>query len=249
MTPERGGPRPERGGPGARVPPGSYTLHGVGVGPGDPDLMTVRARRLIEGARVVAYPAPEGRESLARSIAAPFLREDAEEIVVALPMTRERAPAQAAYDRGAARIAEALRAADVVCLCEGDPMLYGSFMYLAARLGRAHRVVVTPGVSALGACAAAALLPLAARDQPLAVLPASLPEDEIARRAEGAGVAVMKLGRHVAKVRRALVAAGLEGTYVERATTGGERVMPLAEAPDPAPYFSMALAARADPWL
>ena len=248
MTPERGGPCPDRGGLGARVPP-AFTLHGVGVGPGDPDLMTVRARRLIEGASAVAYPAPEGRGSLARSIAAAFIPRGAEEIVVPLPMTRGRAPAQAAYDAGAARIAAALGRSDVVCLCEGDPMLYGSFMYLAARLSGAHPVVVTPGVTSVSACAAAARLPLAARDRPLALVPATLPEGEIARRAEGGSVAVLKLGRHVAKVRRALAAAGLEATYVERASTERERVMPLAEAPDPAPYFSMALAARADPWL
>ena len=248
MTPEHGDPSPERGGLGARVPP-VFTFHGVGVGPGDPDLMTIRARRLIEGARVVSYPAPEGRPSLARGIAAAFIPPGAEEIAVELPMTPERGPAQAAYDLGAARIAEALGRSDVVCLCEGDPMLYGSFMYLAARLGGAHPVLVTPGVSAMSACAAAARLPLAARDRPLAVIPATLPEAEIARRAEGAGVAVLKLGRHVAKVRRALAAAGLEATYVERATTAAERVMPLGEAPDPAPYFSMALAAPRDPWL
>ena len=237
----------DRGGLGACMPP-AFTLHGVGVGPGDPDLMTVRARRLIEAARVVAYPVPEGRESLARSIAAAFIPEGAEEIAVPLPMTSERAPAQAAYDAGAARIGEALAWADVVYLCEGDPMLYGSFMYLAARLAGAHRVVVTPGVMSVAACAAAAALPLAARDRPLVVLPATLPEGEIACRAEGAAVAVLKLGRHVAKVRRALAAAGLEGIYVERASTAAERVMPLAQAPDPAPYFSMALAGRADPW-
>ena len=225
-----------------------FTLHGVGVGPGDPDLMTVRARRLIEGAGVVAYPHPEGRGSLARSIAAPFLPPDVEEIAIALPMRPERAPAQAAYDRGAARLADALGRGDVVVLCEGDPMLYGSFMYLAARLPAA-RVEITPGVAALAACAAAARHPLAARDEPLSLVPATLPEAEIARLAGVGGVAVMKLGRHVAKVRRALAAAGLDAVYVERASTPGERVLPLAEAPDPAPYFSMALARRADPWL
>lgn len=220
------------------------TLHGVGLGPGDPDLMTVRARRLIEGARVLAYPQPEGRESLARSIAAAFIPEGIEEIPILLPMTPERGPAQEAYDRAAARLAGALEGDDVVCLCEGDPMLYGSFAYLAARLGPRHRVVVTPGVSSISACAAAAGRPLALRDEPLAVIPATLPEAEIARRAAGGAVAVLKLGRHVAKVRRALASAGLEAVYVERATTPGERVLPLSEAPDPAPYFSLALARR-----
>ena len=225
------------------------TLHGVGVGPGDPDLMTVRARRLIEGARVVAYPAPEGRESLARRIAGAFVSPSAREIAIPLPMTAAREPAQAAYDAGAARLAEALAEGDVVCLCEGDPLLYGSFMYLSARLSRDHPVRVTPGITSVSACAAAAGMALVARDGALVVLPATLPEAEIARRAALGSVAVLKLGRHVAKVRRALEAAGLEATYVERATTGAERVLPLAEAPDPAPYFSMALASRPDPWL
>ena len=258
VRPARGGGAavgPGPGGPDARaapLDPGpllSGTLHGVGVGPGDPDLMTVRARRLIEGAAVVAYPHPEGREGLARSIAAPFLPAGVAEIAMPLPMTPERAPAQAAYDRGAARVAEALARTDVVVLCEGDPMLYGSFMYLAARLAPRARVRVTPGVAAVCACAAAAGLPLAARDEPLTLLPATLPEAEIARLARAGNVAVMKLGRHVAKVRRALAAAGLAAVYVERATTVRERVLPLAEAPDPAPYFSMALARRPDPWL
>jgi precorrin-2/cobalt-factor-2 C20-methyltransferase len=211
--------------------------------------MTVRARRLIEGAAVVAYPRAEGRESLARAIAATVLPPGVEEIAVPLPMTPERAPAQAAYDRAAERLSEVLRRSDVVLLCEGDPMLYGSFMYLAARLSSCARVAVTPGVSAPSACAAAAGLPLAARDEALCLVPATLPEPEIARLAAGGAIAVMKLGRHVAKVRRALAAAGLEGVYVERASTPDERVLPLAEAPDPAPYFSMALARRPDPWL
>ena len=211
--------------------------------------MTVRARRLIEGARVLAYPAPEGRESLARRIAAPFLPSEIREIPIPLPMTPEREPARAAYDAGAARIAEALAEGDVVCLCEGDPLLYGSFMYLAARLSPDHRVAVTPGVTGIAACAAAARLPLASRDEPLVVLPATLPEDEIARAAALGAVAVLKLGRHVAKVRRALKRAGLDAVYVEHASTASQRVMALSEAPDPAPYFSMALARPAGPWL
>ena len=110
------------------------TLYGVGVGPGDPELITRKAARLIEGAPVVAYPALAGNPSFARAIAADLIPAGAREIVMDVPMTVERAPAQEAYDRGAAEIAAALEAGDdVVCLCEGDPFFYGSFMYLHAR--------------------------------------------------------------------------------------------------------------------
>ena len=116
-------------------PPSQGTLYGVGLGPGAPDLITLRAARLIEGAAVVAYPALAGGDSFARSIAADLIAPDALEIVMDVPMTVERGPAQAAYDKGAADIAAALdRGQDVVCLCEGDPFFYGSFMHLHSRL-------------------------------------------------------------------------------------------------------------------
>ena len=105
------------------------TLYGVGLGPGAPDLMTLRAARLIENAKVIAYPTLAGAASFARSIAADLISKDAQEIVMDVPMSVQRAPAQAAYDKGAAQIADALNAGhDVICLCEGDPFFYGSFM-------------------------------------------------------------------------------------------------------------------------
>ncbi len=228
------------------------TLHGIGLGPGDPELITLRAARLIGAARVVAYPSLAGGDSLARSIAADLIPAGAREIRIDVPMTRARAPAQAAYDAGAARIAEALDAGeDVVCLCEGDPLFYGSFMYLHARLAARYRVEVVPGVTSLTACAAAAAMPLVARDEVLTVLPGPLPDDALRAHLRAAdAVAVMKVGRHLPRLRALLAAEGLEGTYVERATTGAERVLPLGDAPDDAPYFSMILVTRgADPWL
>ena len=111
----------------------SGVLYGVGLGPGDPDLITRKAAQLIERAEVVAYPTLAGADSFARAIAADLICQSAEEIVMDVPMTVERGPAQAAYDEGAARIAAALeRGKDVVCLCEGDPFFYGSFMYIYA---------------------------------------------------------------------------------------------------------------------
>ena len=227
------------------------TLHGVGLGPGAPDLVTLRAARLIEGARVIAYPAPEGGESFARSIAAALVPAAAREIRMDVPMTRERAPAQRAYDRGAAAVAAALMGGDdVVCLCEGDPLLYGSFMYLAARLRPRFDVRVVPGVTSLAAAAAAAGRPLAARDETLAVLPGTLSDDALRPRLRATdSVALMKVGRHLPRLRALLGAEGFDGAYVERATLGTERVLPLAEAPAAAPYFSLILAAKgADPW-
>jgi len=229
-------------------------LYGVGVGPGDPELLTLKAVRLIEAAAVVAYPALVGGESLARSIAARFISHDAVEIVVEVPMTVERGPAQDAYDQGAAAIAAALRGGrDVVCLCEGDPFFYGSFMYLFARLSGEFRVEVVPGVSSVNAGAARAGVPLVAREERLTVLTGSLPRDELRREIGAAdSVAVMKVGRHLGKVRAVIDGLGLGGkaTYLERISMAGEVVCPLAEAPQNAPYFSMILVVKGgDPWL
>ena len=229
-------------------------LYGVGLGPGDPELMTLRAARLISGASVVAYPALTGGESFGRSIAAGLMPDGVEEIVIEVPMTVERAPAQAAYDRGAADIAVALaRGQDVICLCEGDPFFYGSFMYLFARLSGKFEIQVVPGVTSITACAAVAGMPLAARNERVTVLPGPLSADELRVRIEGAeSVAIMKVGRHLGKVRDVIEGLGLldRAVYVERASLPEQVVCPLGEAPESAPYFSMILLTKgADPWL
>ncbi len=229
-------------------------LYGVGLGPGATDLMTLRAARLIENTGVIAYPSLAGGDSFARAIAADLIAPGAQEIIMDVPMTVERAPAQAAYDQGAAQIAAALDAGqDVVCLCEGDPFFYGSFMYLYARLSGQYRVEVVPGVTSITACAARAGMPLAARNERLTVLPGPLPSDELRSRIDGAeSVVIMKVGRHIAKIRAVIADLGLtdQATYVERATLPQEVVLPLSEAPEKAPYFSMILLTKgADPWL
>lgn len=232
----------------------SGKLYGVGLGPGDPELMTLRAHRLISGAKVVAYPALAGGASFARSIAADVIAPDAREIVMDVPMSVERAPAQAAYDKGAAEIAAALNAGeDVVVLCEGDPFFYGSFMYIFARLSERFETEVVPGVTSITTCAARAGMPLAARNERLTVLPGPLPEEELRSRIAGAeSVAIMKVGRHLAKIRSVIDGLGLveKAVYVERASLPEEVVLPLADAPEKAPYFSMILLTKgADPWL
>ncbi len=235
-------------------PPSQGTLYGVGVGPGDPDLMTVRAVRLISEAKVIAYPTLAGAESFARSIAAEVIPDGVDEIVMDVPMTVERTPAQEAYDLGATQIAAALdRGDDVVCLCEGDPFFYGSFMYLFARLSDRYDVEVVPGVTSVTTCAARAGMPLAARNERLTILPGPLDEAELTKRIEGAeSVAIMKVGRHLPKIRSVIEALGLtdKAVYVERASLPEEVVLPLSEAPEKAPYFSMILLTKgADPWL
>ena len=232
----------------------SGTLRGIGVGPGDPELMTLKAARLIRAARVVAYPAPDSGQSFARSVAAGLIARDAIEIPMVVPMRPDRFPAQEVYGQAARAIAGHLDGGtDVVVLCEGDPFFYGSFMYLHARLAARHAVEVVPGVSSLGACAAALGRPLVARNGVLSVLPGPLPDDELRPRIEAAdAVAILKVGRHMARLRALIGSLGLTGraAYVERASLPQGRACPLADAPDDAPYFSMILIGRTeDPWL
>ncbi|QIE40765.1 precorrin-2 C(20)-methyltransferase [Rhodobacteraceae bacterium SC52] len=230
------------------------TLYGVGLGPGDPDLITRRAAKLIEGADVVAYPSLAGGDSFARAIAADLISPSAREIVIDLPMTKDRAPAQAAYDLGAQAISEVLDAGqDVVALCEGDPFFYGSFMYLHARLTPKYRVEVVPGVTSVTACAALAGLPLAARNESMTILPGPLEDFALTERIRAADtLVIMKVGRHLRRLRALLTHEGLlDGAiYVERASLPNQRILPLTEAPEEAPYFSMILVTKgADPWL
>lgn len=229
-------------------------LIGIGLGPGDPELMTLKAHRLIAGASVIAYPALENGESFARSIAAEAIPADAQEITIRIPMTVERGPAQAAYDKGAADIAAQLdRGTDVVVLCEGDPFFYGSFMYLFSRLAGKFDTEIVPGVTSVTTCAAVAKQPLTARNEVLTIIPGPLETAEMQSRIEAAGtVAIMKVGRHLGRIRTLLSDMGLSesATYVARASLPSQQVLPLARAPDPAPYFSMILITKGnDPWL
>jgi len=233
----------------------SGTLHGIGVGPGDPELITVKALRLLQAADIVAYPAPETGDSLARAIVAEHLPRGVEELAIRMPMVVERFPAQDVYDAAARDLSAALDAGrNVVVLCEGDPFFYGSFMYLFARLAERHRVEVVPGVSSFTACAARLAAPLAARNDTLAVLPAPLPDDVLEPRLLAADAAVLiKVGRHLPRIRALLTRLRLadRARYVERATMANERVLDLAAVGDEAaPYFSTILIhRRGDAWL
>jgi precorrin-2/cobalt-factor-2 C20-methyltransferase len=223
-------------------------LYGIGVGPGDPELLTIKALRLLRAAPVVAYPAPESGPSFARNIAAQWLDAGKREIAIRFPM-RPGPPPERIYDEAASRLATVLdEGDDVAFLCQGDPLFYGSFTGIYFRLASRYPVTVVPGVSSLTACAAAAGMPLAQRDASLTVIPATLPENDLIRRlAECEIAAVIKIGRHVTKLRRVLGQLSLldRAVYIERATLPNQRTAPLAEI-DPAsvPYFAMALVSR-----
>jgi precorrin-2/cobalt-factor-2 C20-methyltransferase len=226
------------------------TAYGLGVGPGDPDLITVKALGLLRRCPVIAYPAPETGDSLARRIVAPHLEDRTPiEYAIRMPMDVARFPAEAVYDRAAADLGAHLAAGrDVAVLCQGDPFFYGSFMYLFARLAKRFTVEVVPGVSSLTACAAMLHWPLASRDDVLSVIPATLPEAELhARLAATDAAAIIKLGRHLPKLRRVLDALGLTASarYIERATLPEQAIRPLGEiADDAAPYFATVLVHR-----
>jgi precorrin-2/cobalt-factor-2 C20-methyltransferase len=232
----------------------SGTLYGIGIGPGDPELMTLKAHRLISAARVVAYPAPDDGDSFARSIAATTIPDTAEEIPMVVPMRADRFPAQQVYAEAAEKIATHLdTGTDVAVLCEGDPFFYGSFMYLFTRLAERFPVEIVPGVSSLTACAAALKRPLTARNDVLTVLPGPLPDIELRQRIEAAqAIAIMKVGRHLPRIRALLDDMDLisNAGYIERASLSNQHVSSLAEAPEKAPYFSMILIYKGnDPWL
>jgi precorrin-2/cobalt-factor-2 C20-methyltransferase len=225
------------------------TLYGIGVGPGDPELVTLKALRIARACPVLAYPAPEQGDSLARRIMAPHLAGGQTEIAIRVPMSADRHPANAVYDQSSRDIATHLAAGrDVAVLCLGDPFFYGSFMYLFARLAAAHRTVVVPGVTSLSAAAASLGAPLTSRNDVLTVVPALLDDAAIAARLDTADTAaIIKLGRHFARIRALLAARGLleSARYVEHASFTHERVIPLNDV-DPArvPYFSLVLVHR-----
>lgn len=230
------------------------TLHGVGLGPGDPELLTVRAVRLIRQSPVIAWFAKAGRRGQARTIVDGWMPDGAIELPLLYPVTTElpfdgddyRSALGGFYAEAADRLAAHLDAGrDVALLCEGDPLFYGSFMHLQIRLAGRFPVSVCPGVTGMAGASSAAATPMTWGDDVLTVLPGTLPAEALAERLARADAAVvMKLGRNLPKVRRALTEAGLleRAIYVERGTMTGERIVRLADKPDDtAPYFSLVL--------
>lgn len=226
-------------------------LTGVGVGPGDPELLTLKAVRAIERAPVVAFIGARGRASRARHIAAAHISPATRELAFAMPMTGDTDDSGPIYDVMATAIsAELQQGLDVAFLCEGDPLLYGSFIHLVERMQGRFSCIAIPGIASISAAAAAALRPLSSRDTPLIVLPATLPEARIEQLAgASAALAILKVGRHVAKVRAVLRARGLldGAVLVENVGLPDERIRALDAVRDEVVgYFSLVLARRTE---
>jgi precorrin-2/cobalt-factor-2 C20-methyltransferase len=230
----------------------SPTVYGVGVGPGDPELMTIKAVQTLARVRVVAYFAKRGNHGNALATAKGFLQPDAVLLPLIYPYTVELSPThpeyieamRGFYDASAARVGAELDAGrDVAVLCEGDPLFYGSYMYLHDRLAERRRCVVIPGITSFAGCAAGAGIALVSTDRVFSIVPGTLPEAELEAKLQSAdAAAIIKLGRNFGKVRRVLARLGrLAGaTYFERGTTDAQVVMPLADKTDErAIYFSL----------
>lgn len=228
-------------------------LIGVGTGPGDPELLTIKAVRAIERADVVAYFAKQGNASNARAIVADLLTSQIEE-QLGYPVTTEidrrhddyKAATGAFYAEAATRIAAHLDAGrSVAVLSEGDPLFYGSYMHLHVRLAPRYDTEVIPGITAMSGCWSAAGLPLVQGDDILSVLPGTLDEIDLRDRLNNTdGAVIMKVGRNLPKIRRALELAGRldSAVYVERGTMANGRSIRLADkADDIAPYFAIVL--------
>jgi precorrin-2/cobalt-factor-2 C20-methyltransferase len=232
----------------------SGRLYGIGLGPGDPELLTVKAVRLIQAAAVVGYFAKAGRRGNARAIIDRWMTGEAVELPLYYPMTTEHAfdnpvyvnVLAAFYEGAVASITSHLDAGrDVALVSEGDPLFYGSFMHLYMRLRSHYPVTLVPGVTGMAGCWSAAAEPMAWGDDTLLVMPGTLPLAGLIERLRGTDAAViMKLGRNFSRVRLAVQEAGLlsRAIYVERGTMADEIVMPLADKTDDiAPYFSLIL--------
>lgn len=232
----------------------SGTLYGVGLGPGDPELVTLKAARVLREAPVIAHFRKKGRPGHARTIAAPHLGEMVIEAAFEYPVTTEidfRDEAYVAairdfYTVSAAAIIEHLKAGrDVALLCEGDPFFYGSFLHMYDRVKVSYPVSVIPGITGMSGCWTAAAAPITYGDDVLTVLPGTLNRDAIVSHLRNADAAViMKVGHNIEKIRQALADVGRleDAIYVERGTMKGERVVPLARLGDGAvPYFSIIL--------
>jgi precorrin-2/cobalt-factor-2 C20-methyltransferase len=232
----------------------SGRLIGIGVGPGDPELVTLKAARALATADIVVHFAKAGNSSNARMIAACHFRAGVEELPLHYPLTSEqprngyayRDALAAFYDTAAATLAARLDAGHTVAvICEGDPLFYGSYMHLHVRLAPRYPTEVIAGVTGMSGCWSAAGTPIAQGDDVLVVLPATLAEDELERRLADADAAVvMKLGRHLPKIRRTLDRVGrlAQAIYVERGSTAAAVTLRLAEKSDnDAPYFAIVL--------
>ncbi|NJM47168.1 MAG: precorrin-2 C(20)-methyltransferase [Alkalinema sp. RU_4_3] len=221
-------------------------LYGIGVGPGDPELITVKALRILQSCPVLAYQSASDRPSTARQIVAQYLSGTQAEICYHLPRALDPVAAASTYDAVIEPIDAALAGGqDVVVLCEGDPLFYGSFMYLYTRLGDRYTTEIIPGVSSPMGCASVLKTPLSYRNDVFSVLSATLPEKKLKFQLQHVdAAAIIKLRRNFSKVRQILKDLDLidRVQYIEGGTMPNQRIVPIEDVdPDNVPYFAMIL--------
>lgn len=232
------------------------TLYGVGLGSGDPELMTLKAARILRETRLISYFSKGGKTGHARAIMAAHITANHEEMPLVYPVTTEYPVTDPRYEtlignfyeHSSKQIAGRLSAGDdVAVLCVGDPFFYGSFMHLYRRLAGKFPCQIIAGIPAMAGCWSAAGVPITWGDDVLTVLPATLPEAELFAKLQATDAAViMKLGKGFAKAKRAIAQAGMleRATYVEYGTMEAESIMPLKDKlDDKAPYFSLIIIA------
>lgn len=229
-------------------------LYGLGVGPGDPELITLKALRLLKSVPVVAYHAAKGKKGNALTIVETYLSPEQTLVPLIYPVTTEKLPAHMDYEQIVsdfyveitATITSHLDAGrDVAVIAEGDPFFYGSFMYIHDRLAEQYETEVVPGVCSVLGAAAVLGAPLVYRNQTLSILSGVMSTEELKLRlADTEAAAIMKLGKNLDKVRDVLSELGLmdRALYIERATMPNQRIAPLAEVSGgDCPYFSIIL--------
>ncbi len=229
-------------------------LFGLGVGPGDPELITLKALRLLKAAPVVAYHAAKGKKGNALTIIEDYLSPEQVLVPLIYPVTTEKLPAHMDYEQIVSdfygeittTIAKYLdQGQDVAVIAEGDPFFYGSFMYIHDRLAETYETTVVPGVCSVLGASAVLGAPLVYRNQTLSILSGVMEADELKRRlADTGAAAIMKLGKNLDKVRDVLTDLGLmdRALYVERATMANQRIVPLSNVSgSDCPYFSIIL--------
>ncbi len=228
-------------------------LIGIGVGTGDADLITVKAYKLLQSASadntVLAYIQPLDNASMARGssmarrIVTPHIADvHISEIILPMPMQTNTASASAVYDKGAEQILHAVQSGKTVLfLCEGDPLFYGSFMYIYDRLHRHITIHIIPGINSVASACSVAQIPFASRNDICTIIPATVDATVLTQHLQSANsIAIMKIGQHLPKVKTALRGANRlkNAICVQYATLPNQCIIPVSQVTK-APYFSI----------
>lgn len=227
-------------------------LIGVGVGPGDPELITLKAARLIEEADVISFICNEESQSQAKSIARYLLanKKNKDEIPIVMPMSEDRRIANQAYDSAAQKIQQTIETGKaVVFLCEGDPLFFGSFAYLLERLKNTVSCQVVPGISSVHAATSSLLQPLTMLKESFCVVSGRHDENLLVDALnKHDSVVIMKAGRSRQRILKAIAVAKRteDAQYVEYLGREGEFIqsdISLLKEKD-GPYFSLFVITR-----